>query len=581
MRRAGRARGRRARGDRAARSPRARAATSVRPTPTARAPPCSPRSRAWPARRRRAAGLTVVGVTGSSGKTSTKDLLGRCSRRRARRSPARVVQQRHRPALTVLRADAGTRYLVLEMLRARPGPHRRAVRGRAAAGRRGAQRRLRPPRRVRLAARHRARPRASWSRRCRRTAPPCSTPTTRASPRMAPRTRARVLTTGRGAGADVRAADVTLDDAARARFTPGHAAGRRAGGAAGASASTRSPTRCPRPRSRSSWAATPGDVAAALLGRRARAPLAHGGDRRADGVTVVNDAYNANPESMRAALRALAAVRAASGGIAVLGAMAELGAERAPPSTSGSAAPRPPASTCSWPWDRCVGIADGAAAAGRTARSRCRCRTAHAALALLPAVLRARGRRPGEGQPLLRAELLAADLLARGRRVRSVLIAAGFALIDLDPAHPVPHPRLPPAGPRAGDPGRRPGEPPVQAGHAHDGRRRDRRRDRRRLPRSRTCRRPASRSRAAALLLLFLMVGAGRRRLPRRLPQDPAPPQPRPEQDRQARRPAGRRRRLRRSWRSTSPNADGLTPASTRLLRPRHRPARVRRWSAS
>ncbi|MBW5482830.1 UDP-N-acetylmuramoyl-tripeptide--D-alanyl-D-alanine ligase [Streptomyces bambusae] len=51
---------------------------------------------------------------------------------------------------------------------------------------------------------------------------------------------------------------------------------------------------------------------------------------RADGVTVVNDAYNANPESMRAALRALAAMGGAAqanGGRtwAVLGPMAELG----------------------------------------------------------------------------------------------------------------------------------------------------------------------------------------------------------------------------------------------------------------
>ena len=52
---------------------------------------------------------------------------------------------------------------------------------------------------------------------------------------MAPRTAARVVTTGRGADADVRAVDVALDDAARARFTlvaggeaaPGGAAGRR------------------------------------------------------------------------------------------------------------------------------------------------------------------------------------------------------------------------------------------------------------------------------------------------------------------------------------------------------------------
>ncbi|GHH74228.1 UDP-N-acetylmuramoyl-tripeptide--D-alanyl-D-alanine ligase [Streptomyces sulfonofaciens] len=53
---------------------------------------------------------------------------------------------------------------------------------------------------------------------------------------------------------------------------------------------------------------------------------------RPDGVTVVNDAYNANPESMRAALRALAAMgeaRRAEGGRtwAVLGQMAELGDE--------------------------------------------------------------------------------------------------------------------------------------------------------------------------------------------------------------------------------------------------------------
>ncbi|MFE3826720.1 UDP-N-acetylmuramoyl-tripeptide--D-alanyl-D-alanine ligase [Streptomyces sp. NPDC059092] len=53
---------------------------------------------------------------------------------------------------------------------------------------------------------------------------------------------------------------------------------------------------------------------------------------RSDGVTIVNDAYNANPESMRAALRALVAMGGASraeGGRtwAVLGQMAELGDE--------------------------------------------------------------------------------------------------------------------------------------------------------------------------------------------------------------------------------------------------------------
>jgi UDP-N-acetylmuramoyl-tripeptide--D-alanyl-D-alanine ligase len=46
---------------------------------------------------------------------------------------------------------------------------------------------------------------------------------------------------------------------------------------------------------------------------------------RPDGVTVVNDAYNANPESMRAALRALAAMSNGRRSWAVLGEMRELG----------------------------------------------------------------------------------------------------------------------------------------------------------------------------------------------------------------------------------------------------------------
>jgi UDP-N-acetylmuramoyl-tripeptide--D-alanyl-D-alanine ligase len=53
--------------------------------------------------------------------------------------------------------------------------------------------------------------------------------------------------------------------------------------------------------------------------------------RRPDGVTVVNDAYNANPDSVRAALHAVAAMaRGASGRAwAVLGEMLELGDESA------------------------------------------------------------------------------------------------------------------------------------------------------------------------------------------------------------------------------------------------------------
>ncbi len=46
---------------------------------------------------------------------------------------------------------------------------------------------------------------------------------------------------------------------------------------------------------------------------------------RADGVTVIDDSYNANPASMAAALRALVAIGKGRRTVAVLGSMAELG----------------------------------------------------------------------------------------------------------------------------------------------------------------------------------------------------------------------------------------------------------------
>ena len=48
---------------------------------------------------------------------------------------------------------------------------------------------------------------------------------------------------------------------------------------------------------------------------------------RPDGVTVINDAYNANPEAMAAALDTLAAMARGRRAFAVLGPMAELGGE--------------------------------------------------------------------------------------------------------------------------------------------------------------------------------------------------------------------------------------------------------------
>ena len=75
------------------------------------------------------------------------------------------------------------------------------------------------------------------------------------------------------------------------------------------------------------WAAgIPGaDIAAALSSQVAASRWRMERTERADGVTIINDAYNANPESMRAALRTLADLGQGRRTWAVLGAMLELG----------------------------------------------------------------------------------------------------------------------------------------------------------------------------------------------------------------------------------------------------------------
>jgi UDP-N-acetylmuramoyl-tripeptide--D-alanyl-D-alanine ligase len=73
--------------------------------------------------------------------------------------------------------------------------------------------------------------------------------------------------------------------------------------------------------------ATPASVATALASAAPASRSRMEVHARADGITVINDAYNANPDSMRAGLQALA-VMARGGGHrswAVLGEMGELG----------------------------------------------------------------------------------------------------------------------------------------------------------------------------------------------------------------------------------------------------------------
>ncbi|MGH3167092.1 MAG: glutamate ligase domain-containing protein, partial [Trebonia sp.] len=69
------------------------------------------------------------------------------------------------------------------------------------------------------------------------------------------------------------------------------------------------------------------DIADALSAATARSKKRMELHERPDGVLVVNDAYNANPDSVRAGLEALAHMSRGEGrrGIAVLGHMAELG----------------------------------------------------------------------------------------------------------------------------------------------------------------------------------------------------------------------------------------------------------------
>jgi UDP-N-acetylmuramoyl-tripeptide--D-alanyl-D-alanine ligase len=143
---------------------------------------------------------------------------------------------------------------------------------------------------------------------------------------MAGRTAARVVTFGQYSDtADVRAEDVELDELGRARFRlvapPGEAEVElRLVGAHQVSNALAAATVAVE------LGAELEQVADVLSDAQPASRWRMEVTQRPDGVTVINDAYNANPESMRAGLEALAAI-AGSGrrSWAVLGGMAELG----------------------------------------------------------------------------------------------------------------------------------------------------------------------------------------------------------------------------------------------------------------
>lgn len=143
---------------------------------------------------------------------------------------------------------------------------------------------------------------------------------------LAGTTDARVVTFGEGGECDVRAVDVRLDERACASFT---LVDRSSGSALPVALAFSGEHHIANALAAAAMClavgATPDQVAAGLSAAR---PVSRWRMEIAEapgGFTVVNDAYNANPESMRAALKTLAAMGRGRRTWAVLGEMRELG----------------------------------------------------------------------------------------------------------------------------------------------------------------------------------------------------------------------------------------------------------------
>ncbi|KEI44429.1 UDP-N-acetylmuramoyl-tripeptide--D-alanyl-D-alanine ligase [Saccharopolyspora rectivirgula] len=270
--------------------------------------------------------LTVVGVTGSSGKTSTKDLIKQLLEPVGPTvAPPGSFNNELGHPWTVLRADTGTRHLVLELSARGTGhianlcqaapPRIGAVLnvGHAHLGEFGSQEAVAEAKGELVEA-----------------LPEDGVAILNADDplvaAMAERTRARVVFVGENPKAHVRAENIEVDEQARPRFTlvteqgeapvalPLH--GEHQVGNALVAAAVALQLGVPLEQ-----VAERLNAVQRLSARRMEVA------RTPDGITVVNDAYNANPESVRAALKTLAAMTRGRPGRAwaVLGPMAELG----------------------------------------------------------------------------------------------------------------------------------------------------------------------------------------------------------------------------------------------------------------
>ena len=303
--------------------------------------------------------ITIAGITGSSGKTSTKDLTAQLVERLGPTvAPEGSWNNEFGFPLTVLRATRGTRYLVLEL----------AARG---AGHIASLCEIAPPRiGAVLNVGHAHTGEFGGIEQVARAKGelPAALPTAAAGgvailnaddPRvmaMAARTEARVVTFGLAAisarptspadpvgpigpagptdpanhsstkAPDFAAAGIRLDDLGRASFTLLTPAG-----SAPVRLSLHGAHHVPNALAAAAIAAElglgPAETAAALSVATARSGGRMEVRRSPAGVIVVNDAYNANPESVRAALEAVAHMARGRRSFAVLGQMAELGDE--------------------------------------------------------------------------------------------------------------------------------------------------------------------------------------------------------------------------------------------------------------
>jgi UDP-N-acetylmuramoyl-tripeptide--D-alanyl-D-alanine ligase len=274
--------------------------------------------------RDRLSDLTVVGITGSSGKTTTKDLIAQLLSTEAEIvAPAGSFNNELGLPYTVLQATTATRYLVLEM-GARGSGHIRYLCdiarpdvgvvvnvGVAHIGEFGSVESIA----------------TAKSELVESLAPDgiavlnADDPHVRA---MAARTTARVVLAGVADDAAYRAEGVTFDDRGRASFTLIHrdqkadvnlkVSGPHQVGNSLLAAAVAGELGMPLPA-----------VAAALGHLTLVSSRRMDVFDRPDGITVIDDSYNANPGSTAAALRALAGMGTGRRTVAVLGYMAELG----------------------------------------------------------------------------------------------------------------------------------------------------------------------------------------------------------------------------------------------------------------